>query len=229
MKHIEPRIGAVVAEMAADGVRQAVAIALAPQASTMSSATYRRAVEAALSELGPRAPRFAFVDSWHDQPGLIEALAAATATALARFEDPAAVRVVFTAHSLPARIVTVGDPYPAELAQTAALVAERLGLAGYDFAYQSAGRTDEAWLGPDLGQEIRRLAAEGVRELVVCAVGFVADHLEVLYDIDIEARAIAAAVGVRLERAPTMNDDPTFIGGLADLVASGLPAPAGVA
>jgi ferrochelatase len=229
MKHIAPRIGTVVAAMAADGVREAVAIALAPQASTMSSATYRRAVETALAELGGDAPRFAFVDSWHDQPGLVEALASATAVALARFPDPAAVRVVFTAHSLPARIVATGDPYPAELARTSVLVAERLGLPRFDFAYQSAGRTDEAWLGPDLGQEIRRLAAEGVRDIVVCAVGFVADHLEVLYDIDIEARAIAAEVGVRLERAPTMNDDPTFIGGLADLVAARLPRPAGVA
>ncbi len=229
MKHIEPRIGEVVGEMAADGVGDAVAIALAPQASAMSSATYRRAVEAALAALGERAPRFTFVDSWHDQPGLITAMAAATASAIARFPDPAGVRVLFTAHSLPARIIAAGDPYPGELARTAALVAERLGLARYDFAYQSAGRTDEAWLGPDLGDEIRRLSAEGVRELVVCAVGFVADHLEVLYDIDIEAKAIAARTGVRLERASTMNDDPTFIGGLADLVTANLSAPAGIA
>jgi protoporphyrin/coproporphyrin ferrochelatase len=228
MKHIEPRIGDVVAAMAADGVREAVAIALAPQASSMSSATYRRAVEAALPALGDRAPRFVFIDSWHDQPGLIEALAAGTAEAIARFPDPTRVRVLFTAHSLPARIVGAGDPYPEELARTAALVAERLGLESYDFAYQSAGRTDEAWLGPDLGDELRRLAVEGGRDVVVCAVGFVADHLEVLYDIDIEAQAIAGEVGVRLERAPTMNDDPTFIGGLADLASAALSHPASV-
>jgi ferrochelatase len=229
MKHIEPRIGEVVARMAEDGVREAVAIALAPQASSMSSATYRRAVEAALPGLGDRAPHFVFIDSWHDQPGLIEALAARTAEAIARFPDPSGVRVLFTAHSLPARIVGSGDPYPVELAHTAALVAGRLGLESYDFAYQSAGRTDEAWLGPDLGDEIRRLADEGIRDVVVCAVGFVADHLEVLYDIDIEAQTIAAEVGVRLERAPTMNDDPTFIGGLADLTVASLPHPASVA
>jgi ferrochelatase len=226
MKHIAPFIGDVVAAMAADDVRRAVAIALAPQASSMSSATYRRAVETAVAGLAERAPSFRFVESWHDQPRLIEALAAATSEALERFPDPARVRVLFTAHSLPARIVGQGDPYPGELARTAALVAEWLGLAEHGFAYQSAGRTDEPWLGPDLRDEIRRLAGEGLRELVVCPVGFVADHLEVLYDIDIEARAVAQETGVRLERARSLNADPTFIAGIADLVEAALPTAA---
>ena len=226
MRHIEPRIGRVVETIAADGVDRFVAIALAPQRSS-NAAGYRRAVEAAIAglrERGERAPEFVFVDSWHDQPGLIEALAAATGEALARFPDPGRARVVFTAHSLPARVVAEGDRYPDELARTAALVAGRLGLTDYDFAFQSAGRTGEPWLGPDLGDEIRRLAGEGVRELVVCPVGFVADHLEVLYDIDIEAQAIAREVGVRLERARSMNDDPTFIAGLADVATAALAA-----
>ncbi len=223
MKHIEPRIGRIVERMAADGVERAVAIALAPQASSMSSATYRRAVETAAQALGERAPAFRFVDSWHDQPRFVEALAAATREALERFPDPTLVRVLFTAHSLPARIIGGGDPYPRELARTAELVAGRLGLPEHGFAYQSAGRTDEAWLGPDLRDEIRRLAGAGVRELVVCPVGFVADHLEVLYDIDIEARAVAREEGVHLERARSMNDDPTFIAGIADLVEGSLP------
>ncbi|HEU0234870.1 MAG TPA: ferrochelatase [Candidatus Limnocylindrales bacterium] len=217
MKHIAPFIRDVVGRMADDGVRHAVAIALAPQASAMSSSTYRRAVEVAAAELGDRAPAFAIIDSWHDQARFIEALAARTAEAIAR-TGVAQPFVLFTAHSLPARIVAAGDPYPGQLAETARLVSDRLGLARYGFAYQSAGRTDEAWLGPDLRDEIRRLAADGVRDVVVCAVGFVADHLEVLYDIDIEAAAVAREAGVRLERAPTMNDDPTFIAGLADLV-----------
>lgn len=218
MKHIEPFIADVVARMANDGVTRAVAIALAPQASSMTSATYRRAVEQAAAALGDRAPLFRFVESWADQPRLIDALAVATREALDRFGEPTGARVVFTAHSLPARIVGEGDPYPVELARTAALVAGRLGLPGYDFAYQSAGRTHEPWLGPDLRDEIRRLAAEGVRELVVCPVGFVADHLEVLYDIDMEAQAVAAEVGVHLERARSMNSDAVFIAGIADLV-----------
>jgi len=223
MKHIAPFIRDVVVAMADDGVERAVAIALAPQASSMSSATYRRAVETAAEALGDRAPAFRFVESWHDQPRFVEALAAATREALTRFPDPARVQVLFTAHSLPARIIGAGDPYPRELARTAELVAARLGLPEHGFAYQSAGRTEEAWLGPDLGDEIRRLAKAGVRELVVCPVGFVADHLEVLYDIDIEAQAVAREEGMRLERARSMNADPTFIAGIADLVEGSLP------
>jgi len=228
MRHIEPRIGRIVEGMAADGVERFAAIALAPQKSS-NAAGYRRAVDAALAGLGEGAPSLSYVDSWYDQPRFIEALAATTREALARFPDPAAVRVMFTAHSLPARVVAEGDPYPQELAGTAALVADRLGLASYDFAFQSAGRTGEPWLGPDILDEIRRLASEGVRGLVIRPVGFVADHLEVLYDIDIEARAVAREAGIRLERARSMNTDPIFIVGLADVAEAALAVPAAVA
>ncbi len=219
MRHIAPRIGDVVTGMAGDGVESFVAIALAPQRSS-NGAGYRRAVDAALADLaaaGSPAPSYAFVESWHDQPRFIEALAAATREALGRFPDPDAAFVLFTAHSLPARVVAEGDAYPDELARTARLVAERLGRAEYGFAFQSAGRTGEPWLGPELRDELRRLAAEGRRGIAICPVGFVADHLEVLYDIDIEARAVAREVGIRLERARSMNDDQTFIAGLADV------------
>jgi ferrochelatase len=230
MRHIEPRIGSAVRELADDGVRRFVAVAMAPQRSS-NAAGYRRAVDAALETIADP-PEALFVESWHDQPRFIEALAATTREALERFPEPLAARVMFTAHSLPARVVAEGDVYPAELARTAALVAGRLGLVHYEFAYQSAGRTEEPWLGPDLLVEIRRLAAEGVRELVIRPVGFVADHLEVLYDIDIEAQAVAREVGIHLERARSMNDDPTFIAGLADIVLERLPIaadrPAGV-
>ncbi len=222
MRHIEPRIGRVVTGMIADGISRFAAIALAPQRSS-NAAGYRRAVDAALADAGDRAPQVAFVDSWYDQPRFIEALATTTTEALARFPDPARVSVMFTAHSLPARVVAEGDPYPDELAGTAALVAARLGLADHRFAYQSAGRTGEPWLGPDILAEIRRLGAEGVTELVVRPVGFVADHLEVLYDIDIEAQGVAREVGIHLERARSLNTDPTFIAGLADLAAAALP------
>jgi ferrochelatase len=231
MRHIEPRIGAIVERMAAEGVRRFVAIALAPHASS-NAAGYRRAVDAALAGLGAGAPVVTYIDDWHDQPRFIEALATTTREALDRFADPAAVRVMFTAHSLPARVLAEGDPYPDQLAATAALVADRLGLSTYEFAFQSAGRTGEPWLGPDILDEIRRLGAEGVRDLVIRPVGFVADHLEVLYDIDIEAQAVAREAGVRLERARSMNDDPTFIAGLADLAIDALaatdPEPVGV-
>jgi ferrochelatase len=231
MRHIEPRIGAIVEGMAADGVERFVAIALAPQASS-NAAGYRRAVDGALAGLGTAAPAVTYVDSWYDQPRFIEALATTTREAIACFPDPSAVEVMFTAHSLPARVLADGDPYPTELAATADLVAAQLGLDAYHFAFQSAGRTDEPWLGPDILVEIRRLAADGVRELVIRPVGFVADHLEVLYDIDIEAQAVAREVGIRLERARSMNDDPTFIAGLADLAVTALEpsiAPVGAA
>ncbi len=221
MRHIAPRIGDIVKGMAADGVTRFVAIALAPQASS-NAAGYRRAVDAALAELGGDAPTVEYVATWHDQPRFIDALAHTAREALARFDDPAGVRFMFTAHSLPVRFIAQGDPYPDELARTAALVAAQLGIDGYEFAYQSAGRTDEPWLGPDILVEIRRLAAEGVPGLVIRPVGFVADHLEVLYDIDIEAQTVAREVGIRLERARSMNTDPTFIAGLADIAAGSL-------
>jgi ferrochelatase len=222
MRHIEPKIGWVVERMAADGVTRFAAIALAPQKSS-NAAGYRRAVDDALDGFGEAAPSVVVVDAWHDQPRFVEALAATTREALARFPDPARVRVMFTAHSLPARVIAEGDPYPDQLAETAALVAAQLGLSEYEFAFQSAGRTGEAWLGPDILEEIRRLAATGVTDLLVRPVGFVADHLEVLYDIDIEAQAVARELGVRLERARSMNDDPIFIAGLADIALAALP------
>lgn len=221
MRHIAPRIATVVEGMAADGVERFVAIALAPQRSS-NAAGYWRAVRAGLDAVGEGAPTATFVESWHDERGFIDALAAVTRAALDRFEDPDRVRVLFTAHSLPARVVAEGDRYPDEISATARLVAERLGLARYEQAYQSAGRTGEPWLGPDLRDELRRLAAEGVRDVVVSPVGFVAEHLEVLYDIDIEAQAVARELGVRLERARSMNDDPGFIAALADVAVAGL-------
>ncbi len=221
MKHIEPFIGDVVRRMAADGIDHVVAIALAPQHSTFNVQTYGRAVEEAAAS-APTAPRTTVVGSWHDRPRLIEAMAAATAEALARCDDPATAHVFFTAHSLPERLAAGGDPYAHEVAATGALVAERLGIERCDVAFQSAGRTADTWLGPDLVSEIRRVAADGVKEVVVCAVGFVADHLEVLYDVDVEARAVAEGLGLRLERARSMNDDPVFIAALADVALSAL-------
>lgn len=217
MRHIEPRIGARVEQMAGDGVTHFTAIALAPQKSS-NGAGYTRAVDAALAKIGDRAPSATFIESWHDEPRFIEALANVTREAIDQLSEPGQPRVMFTAHSLPARVVAEGDPYPDELARTAALVAQGLGLTSYDFAFQSAGRTDEPWLGPDILAEMRRLAGEGVTELVISPVGFVAEHLEVLYDIDVEARGVAEPLGLRLVRARSLNDDPVFVAALADIV-----------
>jgi ferrochelatase len=224
MRHIAPRIATVVEGMAADGVRRIAAIALAPQQSS-NGIGYWRAVEAGLAAVGDGAPTATFVPSWHDEPAFIDALAVATREALDRFGDPSRVRVVFTAHSLPARVIAAGDVYPDEVAATARLVAERLGLQRYERAFQSAGRTGEPWLGPELRDELARLERDGVRDVVVTPVGFVAEHLEVLYDIDIEAQATARELGIRLERARAMNDDPRFIGALADIAIRALDAP----
>ncbi|MBI3750131.1 MAG: ferrochelatase [Chloroflexi bacterium] len=235
MRHIAPRIGDVVGRLADDGAERLVAIALAPQQSS-NGAGYRRAVEGALAvraAAGEPATASSVVASWHDAPKFIEALAAAVKEALERFPDPKVVTVVFTAHSLPARVVAEGDVYPDEVRHTADLVQQRLGLSRVEHAFQSAGRTGEPWLGPELLSTLRRLASDGVRDVLVAPVGFVADHLEVLYDIDIEARAEADALGMHLERPRSMNDDPTFIAGLADVAIAALdvapsptPAPA---
>ncbi|MHB8961041.1 MAG: ferrochelatase [Candidatus Limnocylindrales bacterium] len=226
MRHIAPRIGDVVRAMAAEGIERIAAIPLAPQKSS-NAAGYRRAVDAGLSGLA-NGPEVVFVESWHDAPRFIEALATTTREALDRFADPSRVTVMFSAHSMPARVVAEGDPYPDELLATATLVALRLGLDDYTFSFQSAGRTGEPWLGPDILDEIRRLAADGVTELVVRPVGFLADHLEVLYDIDIEAQAVARGVGIHLERARSLNTDPVFIAGLADVARAALGSTAAV-
>jgi ferrochelatase len=131
--------------------------------------------------------------------------------------------VVFTAHSLPERILAEGDPYRDELLETARLVAERAGLGSWSFAFQSASATGEPWLGPDILDELDELHAGGVRRVLVCPIGFVSDHLEILWDIDIEARERAARLGLELDRIHSLNDDPAFIRGLAELVSVPLP------
>jgi ferrochelatase len=126
--------------------------------------------------------------------------------------------VIFTAHSLPARIRASGDPYEDQLLETARLVAERAGLRDWSFAFQSASETGEPWLGPDILDELESLAGRGVRKVLVCPVGFVSDHLEILWDLDVEAREKAAALELGLARIPSLNDDPAFIAALAGLV-----------
>ncbi|MCL8207617.1 MAG: ferrochelatase [Actinomycetia bacterium] len=136
--------------------------------------------------------------------------------------------VVFSAHSLPERILRWRDPYPAQLLETARLVAQGLGAPSWTFAYQSEGRGGEPWLGPSVAATIGRLAGEGVRRILVCPIGFVADHLEILYDLDIECRRVAESRGVELRRTESLNDDPAFIDALADVVRREWAEPAAV-
>ena len=219
MKHARPFIAQAVAKMAAEGIAQAVGIALAPHYSKVSIGTYIQAAEAART--GPAAAlTFRYVERWGDHPLFVEALADRLTMALAQVPEAErpGVPVIFTAHSLPERILSWADPYPDELRRTSQLVAERCGVRRWRFAYQSAGRTPDPWLGPDVLTTLRQLHAEGERTVVVCSVGFITDHLEVLYDLDIEARGLADRLGMRFFRVGSLNDHPLLIDALADLV-----------
>lgn len=216
MKHSTPFIADAVAAMARDGIRSAAALALAPHYSKVSVASY---FSAAREEADRAGIALRAVESWHDSPRFIAALASRLRVTVGRFGPADRVDVIFTAHSLPQRILDWNDPYPRQLRRTCELVASSAGILSWRFAYQSASQTGEPWLGPDLLSVLDQLAAAGRREVVVCPVGFVADHLEVLYDIDVEAKEAAAELGLRLQRVPSLNDGADFIAALADLAA----------
>lgn len=218
MRHWHPYIRDTVKQMAADGIRQAVGLVLTPQYSDMSVGQYMKQAEEAAAASG--GPQFTFVKSWHCEPLFINALARRVTAALDRFPEGVRheVPVIFTAHSLPERILTQGDPYHNHLVETGAHVAARLGLNRWQVAYQSASETGEPWLGPDLLDALAELKAQGDTKAVVCTAGFVADHLEVQYDIDIEAQQEARRLGIQLERADSLNADPDFIEALAAVV-----------
>ena len=228
MKHWTPRIASAVDEVVESGADRLIAIVLAPHYSRMSTGGYRRQVEAALAE-ARRPMGLEFVDSWHELEGYLEAVAGNVRAVQAQFREPEKVVAVFTAHSLPARILTDGDPYQEQLLRTSELVARRAGIAPWRFTYQSQSQTGEPWLGPDLLDTIDELAAQGHRQLLVASVGFIADHLEIFYDIDIEAKERADALGIELRRAPMLNADPRLAQALRALIAQRtptLPSPA---
>jgi len=223
MKHWRPRISEAVARAAGDGAEVLVAIPMAPHFSRISIGGYRRGAEAALASLD-RPPALDFVESWHDLPGYIALVARNVRRALARFDDPRGVVTIFTAHSLPARILGEGDPYRDQLLETSRRVAEAVGSLRWQFSFQSASQTGEPWLGPDLLETLEALARDGTRDVLVAPVGFISDHLEILYDIDLEARERAAQAGLRLLRTESLNDDPELADALAGLVAARLSA-----
>jgi ferrochelatase len=214
MKHWEPRIADAARAALGQGADTLVGLVLAPHYSQMSIGGYRDRLEAALDG----GADLRFVESWHDHGPFIDVVANRV-----RGTD---AHVVFTAHSLPARIRETGDPYEDELLETSRLVAQRAGIprARWSFAFQSASETGEPWIGPDILEELDHLDADGVRKVLVAPVGFVADHLEILWDIDVEARERAAELGLELDRIPSLNDDPAFIRALADLVRRHLDA-----
>ncbi|MGH7544521.1 MAG: ferrochelatase, partial [Gemmatimonadota bacterium] len=219
-KHVAPFVGDAVRELAGAGIGRVVGLVLAPHYSIRSIAEYERYAR----EAAPAGLEVDVIQSWHDHPGLIAFLAGRLRAALdGAGADP---HVLFTAHSVPARVLDGGDPYPGQLRETSELVARAAGVARWSFAYQSAGRTAEAWLGPDVLDVISELAEKGETGVVVQSIGFVADHLEILYDLDVEAREAAERLGLRFVRADMPNAHPDFVAALADLVARRLAAPA---
>jgi protoporphyrin/coproporphyrin ferrochelatase len=206
MKHWRPWIADAVDAALAGGAERIVAIALAPHYSRMSIGGYRDRLETALDGRA----ELAFVESWHDHEPYIELLAERV-----RGTD---AHVVFTAHSLPERILADGDPYSDQLLETSQLIAERAGVEHWSFAFQSESATGEPWLGPDILDELDALHESGVSKVLVAPVGFVSDHLEILWDIDVEAQRKAAELGLELDRIESLNVDPAFIRALADLV-----------
>ena len=213
MRNWRPFIADVLAAASAEGCTDLVALPLAPQYSTLSVGKYRDAVD----EARPAGVNVRFVASWHDHPGLVAAFAEKVREARALRPEAA---FVFTAHSLPVRAVQEGDPYPQQVAATAAAVAARAGLPRFRLAYQSAGRTPEPWIGPAIEEALDELARDGVATVVVAPVGFVSDHTEVLYDIDVAAKDAARRRGIALSRTASLNTSPTFIRALADVVRS---------
>jgi ferrochelatase len=224
-KHAAPFISDAVESIAQDDVGTLVGLVLAPHYSKMSIGDYQRRVERAAADTG-WSGRLEMIDSWHLEPGYIDLLARRVkeATALVPEDAQNDFEVVFTAHSLPERILQAGDPYADQLRETGEAVARAAGLERWRTGWQSAGRTDDPWLGPDLLEILDTLADEGRKGVVVCPCGFVSDHLEVLYDVDIEAQRKATELDIALSRTVSPNDDPEFIDLLTSVVQRRLEA-----
>ena len=224
-KHAAPFIPDAIARMKSDGVERAIGLVLAPHFSSLSIGDYTRRAEKAAAETGWDG-RLHMIESWHLEPAFIELLAGYCKDALSNIPASAhdTTTFVFTAHSLPAAIVQKGDPYPEQLKETGAAVADLLGLDRWQIGWQSAGRTADEWLGPDVLQIMEKLSSDGQKGVVVCPCGFVADHLEVLYDLDIEAKQRAAELGIAFARTRSPNDDPAFLDMLAGVVTRALAA-----
>jgi len=217
MKHWHPFIEEGIRTMADAGIERAVGLVLAPHYSSMSIAGYYQYIAKAQEKLGTNIEILS-IESWHLHRPYLEAVAARVREQLAQFPEGEDVTVIFSAHSLPERILTEGDPYADQLRETSEALAEMLGLRNWTFSFQSAGRTPEPWLGPDIVDTVHRLAGEGVTNILVAPIGFVSDHLEILYDIDYEAQAAAKEDGITLRRTQSLNAAPDFVEGLAALV-----------
>jgi ferrochelatase len=217
MKHWTPRIADAAESAVAAGAERIAGLVLAPHYSALSIKGYRDQLEQAVADRA----EVAFVDSWHTEPGFIELLADRVRNTQSH--------VVFTAHSLPERILSMGDPYKDQLLETASLVAAAADLGDrWSFSFQSESPTGEPWLGPDILDHLAALRDVGVTDVLICPIGFVSDHLEIRWDIDVEAQERAAELGLRVDRIAMPNADPAFVATLAGIVrrALGVPSPA---
>ena len=221
MRHWSPWIEDVVGQMLDDGITHAVSLVLAPHYSQLGVGKYHQKIAVGL-EMFRGHIDFAHVSSYHDAPKYIEAVANRVHEGFRCWPEAEwnSIHVIFSAHSLPTRILDTGDPYDSQCRETARLVAECAWLPDeqWSWSYQSAGRSPEPWLGPQLPEHIGKLAEKGIKNIVSVPVGFVSDHAEILFDIDVEAQSVAKSHGVRLERPPALNDTPLFIETLIDLI-----------
>jgi ferrochelatase len=219
MRNWKPFISEAVRQINADGVDRVVTLCLAPHNSRTSIGLYKKYLLEDVERLAPNV-QVDFIESWHDHPGLIEAFRERVATALARVQaetsDP--VPIIFTAHSVPEKTIQDGDPYEQQVRETAALVAKALGLERHCVAFQSPGMTSEAWIGPTVESLIDQLAGQGRRHMLLAPVGFVCDHVEILYDIDVVFCEYGKARGVTVHRSESLNDSPLFLHALAAIV-----------
>jgi protoporphyrin/coproporphyrin ferrochelatase len=215
MRHWHPFIQDTLAEMHSQGIERTVGLVMAPHYSRMSIQAYFKKIEDANTGM-----QVARIHDWHLLPEYLDALVERVRAALARFPESvrAEVPVIFTAHSLPERILEWGDPYPMQLLATVDALMERLGPRPHEFAYQSAAISTEPWLGPDASEVMERYASEGKQHMLICPIGFVCEHVEILYDIDIVYQSLARELGVHLERIEMLNDSSEMIHGLARLV-----------
>jgi ferrochelatase len=221
MRNWKPFIREAVCRLRDAGVERVVAVCLAPQNSRTSIGLYRKYLKDAVAQVQPGLT-VDFVESWHDHPGLIDAFCARLTAALqaAQEETGSHVPVIFTAHSVPERTIAGGDPYEQQVRETAALVAGAAGLREYRLAFQSQGMTDEKWIGPTVESQIDEIARAGGKNVLLAPVGFVSDHVEILYDIDILFHDYGKARGVTVRRSESLNDSPQFIAALAGLVSA---------
>lgn len=221
MRNWKPYIADSLRQLSGHGVEQIVALCLAPQNSRTSIGLYRKHLLEAAEKVAAQC-QVDFVESWHDHPLLIAAFREKVSQALTRMEAEAGrpVPVIFTAHSVPESTIARGDPYEQQVKETAALVANEVGLKDWWVAFQSQGMTDEPWLGPTVESQIDFLATAGYRQVLLAPIGFVSDHLEILYDIDVVVRGYGSAKGVTVSRSASLNDSPLFIQALASIVST---------